>query len=204
MKKFLLAAVAACALAGPAHATIVFSDDFDDYMPSLNWNGSGNWATSDSVDLVANNTYNLTCAGGTGNCVDLSGSSPGFIKQTLNLAAGTYRLSFDYTGNQLNAFGGPFPMAGFTASVGSLIANIGPLSNSGNAFTTYSGLFTTTGSTILRFDQNGGDNFRGSIIDNISVAAVPEPATWLMMIAGFGLIGGMMRRRKPQVAVSYS
>ncbi len=28
------------------------------------------------------------------------------------------------------------------------------------------------------------------------VAAVPEPAAWAMMIAGFGLIGGAMRRRK--------
>lgn len=28
------------------------------------------------------------------------------------------------------------------------------------------------------------------------IAAVPEPATWAMMIAGFGLVGGMLRRRK--------
>ena len=31
-------------------------------------------------------------------------------------------------------------------------------------------------------------------------AAVPEPATWAMMIAGFGLVGGAMRRRKTSVA----
>jgi hypothetical protein len=24
---------------------------------------------------------------------------------------------------------------------------------------------------------------------------IPEPATWAMMIAGFGMVGGMMRRR---------
>lgn len=28
------------------------------------------------------------------------------------------------------------------------------------------------------------------------VGAVPEPATWLMLIAGFGIIGGAMRRRR--------
>jgi hypothetical protein len=33
-------------------------------------------------------------------------------------------------------------------------------------------------------------------------AAVPEPATWAMMIAGFGLVGGAMRRRN--VKVSYA
>lgn len=34
--------------------------------------------------------------------------------------------------------------------------------------------------------------------DNVSIAtaAVPEPATWMMMILGFGLIGGLVRRRR--------
>ncbi|WP_368039583.1 PEPxxWA-CTERM sorting domain-containing protein [Sphingomonas sp. ID1715] len=32
--------------------------------------------------------------------------------------------------------------------------------------------------------------------DNLSVAAVPEPATWALMIGGFGMVGGAMRRRK--------
>jgi hypothetical protein len=31
-----------------------------------------------------------------------------------------------------------------------------------------------------------------------TLAAVPEPATWAMMICGFGLIGGAMRRREPR------
>jgi PEP-CTERM motif len=34
-----------------------------------------------------------------------------------------------------------------------------------------------------------------------SVAAVPEPGTWLMMMAGFGIVGGAMRRR---TKMSYS
>lgn len=40
----------------------------------------------------------------------------------------------------------------------------------------------------------------GVIFDNFSfdtaVAGVPEPATWAMMIGGFGLIGSAMRRRR--------
>jgi hypothetical protein len=35
-----------------------------------------------------------------------------------------------------------------------------------------------------------------------TVAAVPEPASWAMMIGGFGLIGGAMRRRKSQIATT--
>jgi hypothetical protein len=36
------------------------------------------------------------------------------------------------------------------------------------------------------------------------LAAVPEPASWALMIAGFGLVGSAMRRRKPSVSVSYA
>ena len=32
-------------------------------------------------------------------------------------------------------------------------------------------------------------------IFGIAIQSVPEPATWAMMILGFGLVGGAMRRR---------
>jgi hypothetical protein len=34
----------------------------------------------------------------------------------------------------------------------------------------------------------------------VSTAAVPEPASWAMLIAGFGLVGASMRRRKVSVS----
>lgn len=44
-------------------------------------------------------------------------------------------------------------------------------------------------------DKNG-NYFNDSTGINFSVtAAVPEPATWAMMILGFGVVGGTMRRR---------
>ena len=44
--------------------------------------------------------------------------------------------------------------------------------------------------------QNGPDEWWG--IDNfaLSAQAVPEPATWAMMIAGFGLAGAALRRQR--------
>ena len=46
-----------------------------------------------------------------------------------------------------------------------------------------------------------------SLFDNVrfgtlaaGTPAVPEPATWAMMVAGFGLAGGALRRRRAQVA----
>ena len=48
--------------------------------------------------------------------------------------------------------------------------------------------------------ENGGGGFE---LDNVTVgtrAAVPEPASWALMIAGFAMIGSAMRRRKTAFA----
>ena len=34
--------------------------------------------------------------------------------------------------------------------------------------------------------------------------AIPEPATWGLMIAGFGLMGGALRRRARSIKLSYA
>lgn len=47
--------------------------------------------------------------------------------------------------------------------------------------------------------SRNGRNFNGSLTYTIG-AAVPEPATWGMMIMGFGMIGGAMRRRARNVS----
>ena len=38
----------------------------------------------------------------------------------------------------------------------------------------------------------------------VPVAGVPEPATWLMMLVGFGLIGGAMRKRRNTMNITYA
>jgi len=40
----------------------------------------------------------------------------------------------------------------------------------------------------------------GLRVDTVVTAAVPEPSTWAMMIGGFGLIGGTLRRRAPKLS----
>ena len=44
----------------------------------------------------------------------------------------------------------------------------------------------------------GGENFNNPGTWRIVPDAVPEPSTWAMMIAGFGMIGFMTRRRKSE------
>lgn len=36
-----------------------------------------------------------------------------------------------------------------------------------------------------------------ALLDGLNMEAVPEPTTWAMMLIGFGLIGGVMRSRRP-------
>lgn len=45
---------------------------------------------------------------------------------------------------------------------------------------------------------------RGTLTITEVGAAVPEPATWAMMLIGFGAIGFAMRRRKQNVKVRYA
>ena len=45
--------------------------------------------------------------------------------------------------------------------------------------------------------------FNGTITYDLS-GGVPEPATWALLILGFGAVGGAMRRRSSTIAVSFA
>jgi hypothetical protein len=47
---------------------------------------------------------------------------------------------------------------------------------------------------------NNNDAADGYRLDAISIGAVPEPATWALMISGFGMAGATLRRRRLAVA----
>ncbi len=50
------------------------------------------------------------------------------------------------------------------------------------------------------YSDNGG-SFN---LEITQLGAVPEPATWAMLILGFGVIGGAMRQRRVRTSVAYS
>ena len=49
-----------------------------------------------------------------------------------------------------------------------------------------------------------GGSYAGTLNFSPMGGAVPEPATWAMMIGGMGMIGGAMRRRKVSTKVSFA
>ncbi len=57
--------------------------------------------------------------------------------------------------------------------------------------------------TLYQPASGAGD---GVLFDNLSfdVGAVPEPATWMMMLMGFGVIGAAMRRKRHNVRVGFA
>lgn len=46
-----------------------------------------------------------------------------------------------------------------------------------------------------------GNDYSGNFRFTAALAAVPEPASWAMLITGFGLVGGAMRRRSTRTVV---
>jgi hypothetical protein len=64
--------------------------------------------------------------------------------------------------------------------------------------------FTGSNFDAIRINNLSGDSY---LIDNVQLgvtSAVPEPATWAMMLLGLGFVGGSLRsRRRQRTAVSF-
>ena len=77
-------------------------------------------------------------------------------------------------------------------------------------------VLTVTSNDLAAFDaigynldfnilQNPGFTFDTAQVFGLAgTAAVPEPATWAMLIAGFGMVGASARRRRTQIKVSFA
>lgn len=112
MFKRLAILVSTALLSFSVSAGVIFQDNFDSELApgvyNTDYKGFANWTvTKGSVDLISTpNPWSLTCAGGTGKCVDLDGSTgtAGTLQSiALTLDPGTYTLSFDISGNQRNS-----------------------------------------------------------------------------------------------------
>lgn len=62
-------------------------------------------------------------------------------------------------------------------------------------------IWGTNGEVFTGLNLKSGSN--SMEVDNVAIVAVPEASTWAMMIAGLGLVGFAMRRKR-NVAVSFA
>jgi choice-of-anchor C domain-containing protein len=135
--------------------------------------------------------------------VDLSGNANGSVSQTFDTLAGhSYVVNFFLAGNP---DGGPAAKVAISSADGLQLQTntftvTGSDSRSSMGWQAYTYNFTAaTNSTTLSFASATGTAF-GPALDNVSVAGVPEPASWAMMLLGFGGMGAVLRRQRRPVA----
>ena len=125
----------------------------------------------------------------------------------------SFRLNYTFEANRLGGIGDPF--SGFKAIDGSSSGTLFGVLDGGADFTfegksngSYFGLLAFDGHRLPGDDTTGV--FRGWVVNEdrpccndflVQVSAIPEPATWLMMIFGFGVVGcAIQRRQKAAIA----
>lgn len=97
-----------------------------------------------------------------------------------------------------------FPVATDPIIFGLGISHWQGISFSGLAPGVYSFTCGSTCGTTQQWDTLDSRAVQITLTSRDIGGGVPEPSTWLLMIAGFGMLGGAMRRRKHAVRVSYA
>jgi hypothetical protein len=213
MTKYLLAATALALCSTPALAAeLIANGGFEDPVVSgiccntVPPDSLAGWTATPNVNVVvgtfASTNGNLAYQGN--QYLDLVGQGgTGSISQAFASIAGqVYNVSFVYSHNLFNP---EVTSASATFSVDGLLGTISHStgSTSNLDWQTFFGSFTATGSTeTLSFTNLTGGTNEGILLDAVSVQAVPEPATWAMMLLGFGAIGVGMRRRRTPLALA--
>jgi hypothetical protein len=200
---FLLAAVGT-----PAVASTLLFEDFSGGVPgsySGSIAGTQFGVTTASVDLlgVLNGSF-FTCTNNSGgNCLDLVGTTgQGGIASvpTFTLKAGdTYTVNF---GAILQGYDPGQGSTTFSVGLGTLTQNE-TVNGTAKQFSVSFIPTASQSSAALSFTTIiPGDQVHGAVVDRIiltdtaPVGGVPEPATWAMMLVGFGGIGVAARSRR--------
>jgi hypothetical protein len=210
--KFLAAAALFTAFDLPAHAATILQDgNFNDPLVSGTFTtvgggssfGAGNvWqVTGNSVDVIGTYWTPPTAGGGS---VDLDGNAPGGISQGFTVGAGTYKLTFSLSGNP----DGGLSTKNVEVKVGSLDMVIPYTVTAANSridmnYDLETLIFHSTGGgDVLSFTSQDSASPFGPVIGGVAIASVPEPATWMMLILGFGGIGFMLRQARRREALA--
>lgn len=185
MKTSFLASAIALAVAAPALAVNLVSDPSFE-AGGIGWTFNG-FAVSSVIGGVGPFSGNLFASN---VCVGV----PCTLSQTVaTTAGGIYTIDFHFNpGLFVTSSGGSLTVFWDGSQIGPDIG-IGPLGYANHAYR----VTATTASTLLEF--RGVQIPAASGLDDVSVTAyVPEPASWALMVAGFGLVGAVLRRRSAE------
>lgn len=146
-----------------------------------------------------------------GNFVALDGdpTNRGYLTQEISgLTKGkNYVVSFDWGASQLQNRQGPTTEQ-LVVGFGGGTQTTALVHNESQGFTGWMHdsmtFHATSTSQVLSFLSLGTPVGLPpmAVLDGVSVAAVPEPATWGLMLVGFGLVGAAVRRRRPTAVLA--
>ena len=133
------------------------------------------------------------------------------LEFTAGLNQGDQFIGFDFNENSLlisNADGGGFTLGSTIIELANISSAFSSFNFVNSSITGFDANDVSLADGVLTLDFRDTAFAQGStaVVSLETMAAVPEPATWLMMILGFGFVGGAMRakRRKQNVSVSYA
>lgn len=201
----IAAAAAAVALATPSHAAVTIYTSEASFIAAL----GGTTVLEDFNDG--------TLAAPLASIVSTNGGFQGnHFEDVVNTT--TARTTFNFAA-PIVGFGGFFnlspggadlgiaPLLDGTTALGAGTAFEVPNGSGLDDFWGFVSTIPFTSVTLIGGTQTGNQNAELYHLDNLrfgaaSTPAVPEPATWAMMLVGFGAIGWTMRRRRKNVTVA--
>jgi hypothetical protein len=210
MLRYALTAVVICLIPAAASAQLVSNGGFEQPLitgPCCNTappDPLPGWTPTPNVNVVIG-TFNNTGSPGLDlayegdQYLDLvgQGGTGSITQQILGLTAGTgYTLTFAYSHNlfapnEATSASAMFSIDGLTGTVSHNTGDITDLD-----WQIFTGTFIAGGADTLNFTNLTGGPNEGILLDAVSIAPVPEPSTWAMMLLGFGAIGFAARRRR--------
>lgn len=175
MKKLLLTAVALCAMSTSANAaTYVYA---------------GSWSVGDGPGWTTNpRVY----TGQQAAALLFGGVDTDYVISTVDslVANINFRAHVDGWGDTQYLFGASSAAQNFSLDTG------------GGGYNSAPGFRSAYSAYVQDHSGAGNEGTRNFAFRNID-GAVPEPATWAMMMLGFAAIGGAMRRRRQTLRVSF-
>jgi PEP-CTERM motif len=203
MKYFILTAIAAFSLSTAAHASSVIVN-FDGVPTNDLVNGFYSGGTSSSGATGPNLGVSFTgfqTTSGFGETsppnLAFNAGGPAFANTTFGFTGFSFTAGFFQPGT-VSVFSG-------VSGTGTLLGSLSGLLGDPNAFQLQNVRFAGIGRSVTFVGPDatlGVDDFNFTIAGG--GGGVPEPATWAMMLFGFGLVGGAVRSRRTSIRVTYA
>lgn len=201
-----LAAVAAALLctAAPAHAAKILGQlSFTGFVRPI---GAANMGAATGLDFynIFTSPFGPNDGGVPGTIFSVLGSTGVFAGVTCFGPCGSIQDLPNFSGTPISSFIDIasviyFDLGSITSATNSLDSAGGSLKIIASGTFRITGFDDTPGVLTLTTQGDGITSFSAT-----ALSAVPEPANWALMIAGFGLMGGVLRASRRSVRIRYS